>query len=507
MALTQEQIDKYRTQYGLDKQSTTATPVVNSASNLSDRLAKLKAAATGDDRHLLTPSPVDPQSKPKGFLQNVGNLLTSSEQTLGKGLSTVDSNIPQQQADQTAQNTQNVSQLLKIYHSSTDPVQKEHLANALKAMGTDVTAGDINSGFDLTDKQVWGAAAGTALDVLGAASPTQGSIIKDTKALMGGAELADIAGNSGKLITKAANPITKTAAELAGKAGVEVVQPTAKTMGEKGLTLAKNLVPKSAEEKATQATWDMIKPELSKTELAQATKDGKIVSDGILGTVKHIPKGDEIKMIEIAKPYVSKVKNEFEAVANMRQGIIDEATNLRKGLDQSKSIWSQNNLKGAISSIEKPHMLSGDLEKAFDKTIKVVLDKASTAKKSLSGLLDVRQEFDKVVAKQYPNLYNGSESMNAIKTAIRDTRGAINDLIEKKLPQGMTVDGIPFKESLKKQSLLYDAIENVSSKAPKEGTNKITALVKKYPKTAAALKYSAAAAGGGEIIKHTGLLP
>ncbi len=117
------------------------------------------------------------------------------------------------------------------------------------------------------------------------------------------------------------------------------------------------------------------------------------------------------------------------------------------------------------------------MEKSFDKTLNVVLDKAKGADKKLSGLLDVRQAFDKEVEKQYPNLYN-SEAMTPIKQAVMATRRAINDLIEAKLPNGTTLDGVPFKASLKKQSLLYDAIENTASKSAKIGSNILTRAAK-----------------------------
>ncbi len=203
-------------------------------------------------------------------------------------------------------------------------------------------------------------------------------------------------------------------------------------------------------------------------------------------------------MVKASAPLLDGVKSASEAVPKLQQGITDEATKLRAGLDQSNAIWNKNELKGAISAIEKPHLLSGDLEKSFDKTMKVVFDQAGNANKKLSGLLDVRQNLDKIVAQQYPNLYN-SDTMTAMKQAITQTRSAINDLIEKKLPQGTTADGTPFKESLKKQSLLYDAVDNAAlnaAKGEKVGTNVVTRAeqaVKKHPIV------STAAAGAGIV--------
>jgi len=98
-----------------------------------------------------------------GAANSVGSFLGVSK--LGQGLSTVGSPIAGQQADQSAQNTANVAKLLPIYHSTTDPVQKQHLANALKSMGTDVTGADVNPGLGLSNKEVLGSAANTALTI------------------------------------------------------------------------------------------------------------------------------------------------------------------------------------------------------------------------------------------------------------------------------------------------------------------------------------------------------
>jgi len=240
---------------------------------------------------------------------------------------------------------------------------------------------------------------------------------------------------------------------------------------------------------STDKAWSIIKPELSATEQAAAEKvPGQITRDGILKTTTLNPVGRNSDMLKAAEPYLTNVKSAVDAVPKLQQGLTDEATKLRSGLDKSNAIWNQNELKGAINAVEKPDLLSGDLEKSFNKTLSVVLDKASGADKKLSGLLDVRQEFDARVAEQYPNLYN-SDTMSAMKQAVIKTRAAINDLIESKLPEGYTVDGTSFKDSLKKQSLLYDAIDNASTNAAKSskiGSNIVTrteSAIRKHPIT------------------------
>ncbi len=296
--------------------------------------------------------------------------------------------------------------------------------------------------------------------------------------------------------------------------------PKAIELGTKGLQVAKSgantiidqTVGKSAmarsmakqDAKAVESTWKTIQPELSKADLVKAVKSGDIATKGKLGTVTQIAKGRNAQMVEAAKPFVSNAKNPIDAVANMQQGIADEASKLRQGLQQSNATWSQNNLKGAINKVMKSSdNLVGDSAAAFKKTTKAVLQEATKADKNLSGLLDVRQKFDNRVAAQYPNIYDSSNS--AIKVAVTKTRSAINQMIEDALPNGTTIDGVSFRDSLKKQSLLYDAIDNASSKVGKVGTNAFSQFMKNNPKTAGVLKYGLGGLGAEKALKTIGL--
>ena len=200
-----------------------------------------------------------------------------------------------------------------------------------------------------------------------------------------------------------------------------------------------------------------------------AKEAGKIETKGLFKRVvqkvtpRDLERGQALKDIGVS------AYDAFDKqISKINEGITKEADQLREGLKQSKATWSWKNLKGTIDAIDKPHLLSGDLEKAFNKTLNVVMDKAQMADKNLSGLLDVRQAFDREVEKQYPNLYN-SETMTAIKQAVLKTRAAINDMIEKALPEGKTALGDSFKNSLKKQNLLFEAKTNIAEKAPKLG--------------------------------------
>ena len=150
---------------------------------------------------------------------NVANALTSSEQTLGRGLSTVGSSAPGQIKTQNSADFDAQQKIINAIHTATDPVKKQHLTDFLKQQyGTDYqapTASDINPALDMSNKEVLGAAAGTALDIVTAGSLNKvaqsGKILKAAQPvaqiaenLSTGAKLARVAKNTAKLSAKGA---------------------------------------------------------------------------------------------------------------------------------------------------------------------------------------------------------------------------------------------------------------------------------------------------------------
>lgn len=180
--------------------------------------------------HILEHVQTEP-AKPKGFFSQVGNIgksvfnaFTSSEQTLGKGLSTVfDSNTQQTVSDVNKKDQTGQQNLINGIHQESDPIKKQHLVETLKKLyGADYqspTAEEINPGFGLSNKQVVGAALGTGLDVLSAGSYGKG---------------ASLAENTGKLVTK--SEIAANLAEKVGLNAVKITNPIAEQIAKKTLT-------------------------------------------------------------------------------------------------------------------------------------------------------------------------------------------------------------------------------------------------------------------------------
>lgn len=317
----------------------------------------------------------------------------------------------------------------------------------------------------------------------------------------------------GGVAEDAAKPILNDSIQSLKEGGANVVQGAKDVVPQvreaignvKGVT--KDLSTKvlgSSEDNETTKVWNVVKPELTKSEQAQAVTEGKIISTGPLKTIKQIPKGRDLQMIEAARPYVASAQNPIEAVSNMQKGIADEATKLRAGLDDTGAIYSKPQIKGALDKLEVPTMIASDatLNNAYSLVKNKMLDLVGTGGK-LGDLLGARQKFDAFVNKQFPNLYS-SENLTPMRSAIRDIRGALNDTIDSRLPEGKLPDGTNFKDSLRKQSLLYDAIDNASLKTPKVGSNIVTRAeqtIKKHP----IITTIGAGAGAYQVAKTLGL--
>jgi hypothetical protein len=298
--------------------------------------------------------------------------------------------------------------------------------------------------------------------------------------------------------------VVNVAALFGGEGASKAAEPALQTAKDEAVNVAKGLVENigkaGAERTAASESakvWETIKPNLTPTETAQGVKSGSVVTKGILRTVTQVPKGDDLKMIEVAKPYVLDAKSPDLAVYNMQQGIAHSATKVREGLKSSDAIWNQNELKGALSKIHEPITVKSDvtLHNTFNNFRRAVLDLAGNAQKKTVGILDVRQKLDKLIESEFgPTIYDKTNPMSRV---IRDFRSTLNDFAESKIPDGKLPDGSSFKGELKKQSLLYRAIDNAAPKVGKEGSTAITRWIKANPTKAKALGYGLVGAGVG----------
>lgn len=343
-------------------------------------------------------------------------------------------------------------------------------------------------------------------------------------------QLATTAGTLGALPIKGASgvvPALKQGAKVgAGAGALTGAAQTIKNDGSIGDTLsnaafggltggivggalggATGVVSKVASSRATKAAasktddvLELVRKPLNKKEQVDAMTKGLGSREGLLKKVVIKPSKKDLEISKAAEGIVSTKVDPFENIYNLREAVDTSATELRQGLSQSKAIWNRNELKGILSKIEKPITVKSDktLNNQADNLKKAVLELAAKADKKHIGLLDLRQEFDSLVRREYPNLYD--QSLTPSRQYIYQLRDALNDFTEQKIPNGVLPNGVTFKDSLRQQHLLLDAIENIAQKAPKEGKSAITVLLEKYPLLKESLMIAGGSIVGGGII-------
>ena len=123
-------------------------------------------------------------------------------------------------------------------------------------------------------------------------------------------------------------------------------------------------------------------------------------------------------------------------------------------------IYPIKEIAAKLNNIEKPISLKADatLSKQFDlakeAALKIIQEKGG----KVSDLLDARKEFDGLVEKEFPTLYDRTSA--PMRTAITSVRNAITDFTAKHLPED-----VGLKKSLSDQSNLIRVGENLAEKA------------------------------------------
>jgi hypothetical protein len=241
--------------------------------------------------------------------------------------------------------------------------------------------------------------------------------------------------------------------------------------------------------KVSREAYDVVSPELSKSEKITALNSGRGTKSPS-GEIIIKPSQRDLQVAKVSEGLVSKSKTSVENIASLHSEIEKEANATVAGLKKSDAIFNNSQLSTHLDSVERPPLLASDerLNSAYDLARKKFLEFVNKQPKKLSGLLQARKDFDQWAQKAFPHIFD-DPSQAPLQQALRDMRSAANDFISNKLP-----DGSPFKASLKKQNLLYEAVDNIANKSYKDvGTNKVFRAVKtfekKHPVVSGVIKY------------------
>ena len=177
--------------------------------------------------------------------------------------------------------------------------------------------------------------------------------------------------------------------------------------------------------------------------------------------------------------YTDKLNTTLETAYKMADDLKQQV--IQQGSDR---IYPFKELAKTFDDIKPSISIKSDatLARQFDLAKEAALETAKKSGGTISSLFDARKAFDDLVRKEFPTLYDRTNA--PMRDAITSMRGAMNDFIESKLPEGSG-----FKDSLKTQSNLFRAAENLAPKAFSEvGTTGLQRFAGRHPLTSGLFK-------------------
>jgi hypothetical protein len=232
------------------------------------------------------------------------------------------------------------------------------------------------------------------------------------------------------------------------------------------------------------AALDIVRPKLSVAEEKAALMARRGSETGLLKRLTIAPQEKDLAIAEAARPFVKANNTPTGNIASLGAAVDDSAALVRQGLENSKAIWSKPQLKGVLNkiSLDAPEFINVKsdtiLANKFNNFKSAIFKLADKADKKAVGLLDLRQDFDALVKKAFPKIY---EKDSEILPVVRAFRDALNEFTVSKLPEGKLPTGQSIRDEWLKQHLLLQAMDNIAEKAPREGTTAIQEFLNKRP--------------------------
>lgn len=238
-------------------------------------------------------------------------------------------------------------------------------------------------------------------------------------------------------------------------------------VGKAGDKLDKAAVAQTTKQNVKYAN-DLVLPLQNTKQLTEQV--GRTTEKGLFGSKSVQLTVAEQKMANEVAKLPLKPKGTLQTNYNIIQGeVAKEAKSLAKALDDNPVFFPRREfgkrIQDAKDILAESPTLVGDAaitaEKIMKKYDKILKNHPSSA----SGLLKARKELDAWAKSQKAKVFDGKEG--AFDIALREIRNTTNDFIEEK------ATAVAVKDSLKKQSNLYRAMDNIAPKAAREGKNKI----------------------------------
>jgi len=460
----------------------------------------------------------------KSFVSKIGSALIQNEKNFGESIA--GAAIPylgsiggQTQFDRARDTQQGAIDALtkRIQEKKANGEDTTRLVKVLKDMTSTPTMSetDFNPALNKSSRQVLGEALGVATDIAGFGTYGKGfKTLSMTKALP--STLGAVGTGSAKTFISGALKGATTG--LVSGATFGGLQGASRGLqnNQKGSSLAASTIGgaviggalggvvggvtggvsgfvQGKKDKAANFTKELVTPKLSAKEKAEAISQGRLVDQGLFKKAElQYSKRDEL-VASAVDDYVSPKSSVGENISSIKDGITTINDGVKKYIETNKVPFNYNQLRTQLNSGKDDLKLvfaSDDLaEKTYDAVTDAFIEKVN--KGDTLSLFNARQSFDQVPAVK-KLLSSDKLGENVKREVVLAVRRSANEYIASLLPKGNQ-----YRDLLMKESLMIEAIENISQKsADKIGKTAIQQLVKSNP----VLKYVITSAVGGGIL-------
>lgn len=290
-------------------------------------------------------------------------------------------------------------------------------------------------------------------------------------------------------------------AKIIGQKAIEVPLAGLETLGLTKLGVsavkgAKSLFKSRADVRALKEAISVTKPTLTPKEEIAAKATGRVTKTGLGRKVTLEPSERDIEVAEAVKGIVKK-GDPFKNIQRIRSNIAKISDDeVREAIRANDSIFNNSQLRTKLNIAKEDSELlfAGDLskEKAYNAIINRFIQLVNKRGNKTSGLFESRIDFDQLMKQKFGrDILDPTKSKDIIRTnAILDVRRAANEYISELLPEGNA-----YKALLKKESLMFDAINRLAKSAPKLGTTALQRFGQRHP----IVKSTAKLVGGGLV--------
>lgn len=437
--------------------------------------------------------------KPKTSLENViGNVADfTGGKELGQGLAqTIVQPEISKQLEQTQEEQANIqTELIKrIRDKKALGEDTTKLEQALSMLSEDITstgqgAEKLLNPYQLTDKKIIGDALQMGTTIIGAGtlpSAAKNVVGAETigKGILSGAKSGAITGTGFGAVTGASQAlqenknigdILQNAAGSAIAGGLTGGVLGAVTGGIGGGIKSSATRKLSKQEEFTK---DLVMPKATTAIKERALAEGRVTEQGLLSGSKILPSKRDEQMAEALNGIVSSKKSTLQNMDSIGKKVEDINTGVKAYIKSKKVPFNTNQLRTKLNSGKDDLSLVFASDKQAEKTYDAVRNKfiELVKNKDTAGLMDARQEFDKLPAVK-KLLESDKLGENARKEIVLTIRRQANDYISDLLPEGNQ-----YKNVMKQESLMLEAFNNIKEKSTDIiGKNKLQSLTEKYP--------------------------